>query len=137
MCRSDDFTSTTTHIVLFPSYSFQCFYCQLASAFSHPVRVIRGCGTCRNSKLWRRSLALLGPWRFFLRFGITVLKSNLISGWDCGQQRFAPCCSQGCWDRWALQCFRQIHGDPKISASRSEPCSSRDHTRPVCLSRLP
>ena len=47
----------------------------------------------------------LGPGGF-LFFWITLQKANVVSGWKRGQQRSAPCCSQVCWDRRALQCFR-------------------------------
>ena len=46
-----------------------------------------------------------------------------VSGWECGRQRFAPDCSQMCWN---------VH--PKNSPSRSECSSSRGHTHPARLS---
>ena len=65
-----------------------------------------------------------------LRFWITMQEANVISGWDSVQHRFTQYCSQMCWNRWTLQCFRTITGSSKASASRSDFCSSRDHTRP-------
>ena len=73
----------------------------------------------------------LGPGGFFW---FKMQRTNMVSGWTCGRQRFAPYCSQVCWDWRALQCFRSKHGHPNISALRSELCSSRDHTRPPKLS---
>ena len=98
--------------------------------------MIRGCGTCRRSRLLRHSFARLWALAvFFLRFGITVQKADVISVWFRGQQRFAPCCSQLCWDRWTLRCLPwRKHVHPNASASRSECYSSRDHTRSPRLS---
>ena len=31
-------------------------------------------------------------------------KACVASGWKCGHQGFAPCCTKVCWDRWVLQC---------------------------------
>ena len=62
---------------------------------------------------------------------------NTVSGWKRGRQRFAPCCSQMCWDGRTLQCFRTKHVHPRASPSRSDVYSSRDHTRfALYLSRL-
>ena len=41
-----------------------------------------------------RSLARPGPWRFFLRFWITLHEANVVSGWKRVQERLAPYCSQ-------------------------------------------
>ena len=70
----------------------------------------------------------------FCIFGSTVQRANTISSWKRGQQRCAPYCLQVFSDRWTLQCFRTKHVYLKASASRSKCCSSRDHTRPHCLS---
>ena len=70
--------------------------------------VIRGCGTCRNSKLLRHSLA---------RPGTIVLRANVVL---VGNVKV-------CWDMWSLQCL-------KTKGFRIEVCSSRDHTRPPKLS---
>ena len=66
------------------------------------THVIRVCGTCPKSKLWRCNLARPGPWRIIV-FWFTIQKKNVISGWECGQQRLAPDRSQVCWNG-TLQC---------------------------------
>ena len=49
----------------------------------------------------------------FLYFWISMRKADVVSGCECGQQRSAPKCSQMCWNRGTLQCFRT-----KISIQR-------------------
>ena len=130
MCRRNDFTSTTTLFVLFPKLfpavlpSLTCFIVLACLGFWN-TRVNRGCGTYRKSRLLRRRLLRPGPWHLCV---------FTISSWKRRQQGFAPCCTNVRWDRWTLQCdwTKKVH--PKASASRSECCSSRDHTRPLRLS---
>ena len=70
-----------------------------------------------------------------LYFWFTMQTANVVSVWECGQQRFAPYSSQMFWDRWTLQCFRtKTYFHPKASAPRSEFCFSREHTRSPLLS---
>ena len=75
---------------------------------------------------------------FFFVFWITVQKASVVSGWKRGQQRCAPYCSQVCWDKWTLQCFRT-----KTCASKGLPhhaqsvillVTTPDNARPSRLS---
>ena len=125
MCRSDDFTSTTSHFALFPSHFRRCFHCFVGF---WNTRAIHGCGKCRNCKLLPHSLALLGPGGF-LHFGVNVQNANVVSDGKRGRQRSAPNCAQMCWNRRSLQCHRTKLVHPETSPSRSQTHSSRDHTR--------
>ena len=130
MCHRDDFTSTTTHFVLSQSYCRQC--CQPQKLF-HRVRMpwIRGCGTCRKSKLLRRSFAPPGPLADFCNFGPPCSKLALFSGRKRGRQRPAPYCSQNVLEQVDVAVFSgQKHVHPKASASRSKFSSLRDHAPP-------
>ena len=67
-----------------------------------------------------------------LYFWITVQNSNVVSGWKRGRKRLAIA---GVLGQAGVAMFQvKKHGRPKMFASRSEPCSSRDHTRPAMLS---
>ena len=127
MCRSKDFTFTTTHLVRPPQACFM-----LACLGFWNTRVNRGCGTWRKSRLLGGTASLgLGP-----------------GGWVC--VRALPCRKRTLflvgnvdsrdWHRIGGKCVgtsgrcdvsRQKHVHPKTSASRSEFCSSRDHTHPL------
>ena len=39
-----------------------------------------------------------------LHFWISMQQASVVSGWKRGQQRFAPYCTQVCWDGRTLQC---------------------------------
>ena len=92
-------------------------------------------GRAKKSKLLRRSLARAGPCRVIVFFVlITGKKTSVISGWYCGQQRFAPCCSQTFWDGWTLQCFTTKNMFIRRRPHQAQSCSSRDHTGPHRLS---
>ena len=93
------------------------------------------CGTCRKSRLLRRSIVRPGPWRIFLRVWITVQKADFLSIWKRGQQGFAPCCTKMCWDRWTLQCDWTKTRSSKGSASRSKFSCEHDHPHPHRVSR--
>ena len=92
MCRSNDFTSTTAHVVLFPSCFWQCCHRKLAASCSHaldsvtPMRfVVVGhaanpdfCGTALHAwalVFWVESI-----------FWVSMQKTNKISDWKCGRR---------------------------------------------------
>ena len=142
MCRSDCFTSTTSNLVLLPSLFRQClpllpcFVVFTCRGFCN-TRVIRGCGTCQNSKLLRRSLARPGPGGI-LHFWFTAQKAHIVSGWKRRQRTVAPDCSQMSRHKKSLQRFRTV-----ACPSKTHHHAQRDilhvttHTRPARLSLAP
>ena len=119
----NDFTSTTTHLVLFQMSSSSvlpsqtCFIVLTCLGFWN-TRVDRGCSACRKSRLLRRSLARLGPWQIFFVFLGLLAESE-------------RCCWLGMWTaeishRIARKCAGtggccsvsgEKHVHPKASAS--------------------
>ena len=91
VCRSNDFTSTTTHFVLSQGDLRQCCHRKLASSCSQtldsgtPV-VFVVVGRAKKSRLLRRTLSRPGLCRIILS-GSPCRKRTLFLVWKCGQQR--------------------------------------------------
>ena len=99
------------------------------------TRVIRGCGTCRKSKLLRHGFARPGPWRIFAFFGSPRRKRTLflVGSVDSRDLRRVARTCAGTGGRYSVsrQNKKFIH---MASASRSKSSSSPDHTRALRLS---
>ena len=128
------------HFVFSEGYLRLCCHRKLASSCSQTLDSgtpmwFAVVGRAKKSKLLRRGLARAGPCRVIVFFVLmTVKKTSVISGWSCGQQRIAPCCSQMFWDGWTRQCVTTKNIFIRRRPHHAQSCSSRDHTRPHSLS---
>ena len=118
MCRRNDFTSTTTHLVLFRSYFCQCFprspaSCSHALDSGTPMCFVVG----RAKKPHSCGTASHGQGRGRLCFWITMQQANFVSGWRCGQV-FAQYCSPSGLGQADVAVCLDKHVHPEASASR-------------------
>ena len=109
VCRSNDFTSTTTHFVLSQGDLRQCCHRKLASSCSQtldsgtPVVFVVVCQKIQTVAAHPLTARALSDYSFW----ITMQKTNIVSGLEVWTtERFAPCCSNMCLNSWRLQCFR-------------------------------
>ena len=128
MCRSNDFTSTSTQFVLFQSCCRQCCHRKLASSYSHALDSgthVRGSGTYRISRHLRHNLELPGPRRIieFLVYRSENERYFWLVMWTAGICTVLNASVLG-----------QVVAVQSLPASRSKFSSSRDHTRPPRLS---
>ena len=101
----NDVTSTTTNFVLSQSYSRQsgdvkiCFIVLACLGFWNK-RLESWLWDVTKIQTLAAQTRTAGTLAFFLRFRITVQEATVSSGWERGQQRLAPCCSQVSGDKW-------------------------------------
>ena len=113
--------------------SLACFIVLACLGF-WKTRLIRGSGTHRKSRLSQHSLARPGHWEIVASLDLHVEKRTLFSIGNVDSRdlyRIARSCA-GTGGRCSVTGQEHVHA--KSSASRSEYCSPRDHTRPPCLS---
>ena len=129
-CRRNNFTSATTHFVLFQSYFCQCGHRKLASSCSHAVDSGTPVWDVPKFKLLQHILARPGPWRLivFLDHGTESDRCFWLETWtaEICTVLFASVLGQE-----DVAVFQEMNTFiPKASASRSKFTSSLDHTRP-------
>ena len=135
MCRRDDFTSTTTHMVLSQNFSVSADVANLLHRVRRPWILEHPC----DLWLWEMPDSCgtdshgLGPGGL-LYFGSQCRERtlNLIENVDSRDlHRIARKCS-GTGGRCSVSGQKLVH--PNSSTSRSDTHSSCDHARPPCLS---
>ena len=95
--------------------------------------VIRGCGTCRKSKLLRHFLARPGPWQIFVFLDFHSENGHcfLLETWTAGT---CTTLHESVLGQVDVPVFLDKHCHPKASASRPECDASHNHTRSLRLS---